>query len=94
MTITLTKYTAKWCVPCKIMEPTIKKFLKEHPDVVYEAIDVELRKNQERCDADHVLSIPTMIFRVDGKRVWRVNRAVTERALIGAYERAVKKGAS
>ena len=86
--IKLAHFTAKWCVPCKMMEPTIEKFLTDHPDVTYEKIDVDLRKNEARCNTDHILSMPTLIMLANDTQIWRVNHVVGARALKNAYTKA------
>jgi thioredoxin 1 len=88
MTIKLVKFTAKWCPPCKVIAPTIKEFLAEHPDVTYEEINVDLPKNEARCDAENVRSIPTMIMYVDDKKVWKATSVVGARAFKNAYAKA------
>jgi len=37
----LKHFSATWCQPCKRMEPLIKKFLEENPDIVYTKFDAD-----------------------------------------------------
>lgn len=37
--IIIVKFGAKWCEPCKFIEPWFKSISKSHPDVIFGTID-------------------------------------------------------
>ena len=72
----LIHFTADWCGPCKKMTPVIEDFLKNNKDVHYDRVDVDVDLDKvERYD---ILSVPTLISKVDGKIYDRVSGVVSE----------------
>ena len=57
----LLHFTANWCNPCKAMEPIIKEFLNENPDIIYTKIDVDL--NFAAAKSNEIHSVPTFIVK-------------------------------
>lgn len=55
----LEHYTATWCGPCKAMKPVIEQYLSEHPEIEYEAIDIN--EQEERSRAAGVQGVPTFV---------------------------------
>lgn len=65
----LVHFTAKWCQPCRAMEPIIAEFVNENPDIKYVKVDVD--EDKKLFDFYHkqysVMSVPTFLGMVDGK---------------------------
>lgn len=65
----LVHFTAKWCNPCRQMEPIIKEFIQDNPDIKYTKVDVDI----DRPIFDYynnkykILSVPTFLGLVDGE---------------------------
>ncbi len=64
-------FWAKWCSPCKFMEPIIEELEKELAGKVeFEKINVD--ENQDITTKYNVMSIPTYVFEKDGQEVDRI----------------------
>ena len=61
----LIHFTADWCMPCKQLTPIIDKFLSENRDIDYTRVDVDI--NFKLAEQYGVMSVPTLISKVDGK---------------------------
>lgn len=73
-------FWAEWCGPCHIMKPIIEEVEKEYADkVTFNKIDVD--QNPQLSDEYQVRSIPTMIFKKDGKVVDQVVGAIPKEML-------------
>lgn len=68
--ITVIKFYADWCGPCKAMQPTWEK-LEELFDgeVIFQSVDIEANPNLRQ--EHNVRSIPTLIMFKDGKELAR-----------------------
>lgn len=63
----LTRFTAPWCVPCKLMTPIFKDLEKQFPDVVFETIDTE--ELPEYTKLMKINTVPTIVvFDEDSER--------------------------
>ena len=60
----LMHFTAKWCTPCKAMEPVIEDFRRRHPDVIYTKVDID--DDMQTAVDFAVMGVPTFISQVDG----------------------------
>mgnify|MGYP003347312986 CR=1 FL=1 len=72
----LVDFGAVWCPPCKKMEPIVAEFKKDQAGrVTVQAVDggsqTELMRSWK------VEALPTFIFYVDGKEVWRKQGVLT-----------------
>lgn len=52
------KFTAVWCAPCKMLNPTLEKASESHPQVRFVEVDVE--KEPDLAQAYQVRSIPAV----------------------------------
>jgi len=68
--ISLVKFSATWCGPCKMMASTIQKVEPEFPTVKFHDIDVDdfanLAVNYK------IRSVPTVIVFKDGEEITRL----------------------
>ncbi len=60
-------FYADWCGPCQMMKPILEEVEKEHPEVEFEAINVD--ENQELAEKYGVMSIPTLIVVDDEDKI-------------------------
>lgn len=72
----LIHFTADWCVPCKKLTPIIEKFLSENKDIEYTRIDVDV--DFDLAEQYNIMSVPTLISKVDGKIHDRATGLVSE----------------
>lgn len=61
----LMKFFATWCGPCKLMTPIIDGFAEAHPELEYEAVDIDQRDDLARSFS--IMSVPTVLL-LDGDR--------------------------
>lgn len=62
--ISIIKFTAEWCGPCKSLEPVMEKLQDEAQVAVYE---VDIDDNPELVNAFGIRAVPTVIAFNDGK---------------------------
>lgn len=68
--ISLIKFSATWCGPCKLAEVTIKKVLPEFLGINFRDIDVD--DNPVLAKEYKIRSLPTVIVFKNGEEVTRV----------------------
>jgi len=67
--LTVKRFTAAWCGPCKALAPVVAEVAAENADVQFHTIDVD---TDPSAAAYGVTSIPTIIFEKDGQEVKRI----------------------
>jgi thioredoxin 1 len=67
--ITIKRYTAAWCEPCKVLAPIMMELQSETNNVNFVTIDVDTHK--ESAMIDNVSSIPTVIITKNGQEMHR-----------------------
>lgn len=67
--ITVKRFTAPWCAPCRMLAPMFKQMEQDMPDITFETIDVD--EYPEQASENDVRSVPTvMIYNSDtGKTI-------------------------
>lgn len=68
--ISIIKFSAAWCGPCKRLEPTIVKLESEFPEAKIVRVDVD--DQPEIAQKYRVRALPTLLFLKDGQEVNRV----------------------
>ena len=77
--ISLVKFAAVWCAPCKALSGTVKKVSTEFSTVKFQDIDVD--DNPELSKDYKIRSVPTVIVFKDGEEVARINGTFTAEKL-------------
>jgi thioredoxin 1 len=67
--ITVKRYTATWCGPCKALAPIMSELQSETSGVNFVTIDVD--QNREAATQDNISSVPTIIMMKDGQEMHR-----------------------
>lgn len=67
--ITVKKFSATWCGPCRMLAPMFEDVRKGYDNVVFENIDVD--EQFETASKYGVRSVPLVIIEKDGKEVGR-----------------------
>jgi thiol-disulfide isomerase/thioredoxin len=76
----LTRFTAPWCVPCKLMAPIFKELEKQFPDVIFETIDTE--EFPEYTKLMKITTVPTVVVTLfDQEEKERIIGARTKKQL-------------
>jgi len=76
MSLLVTKFSAQWCHPCRMMAITFHKVETTMPDVIFQDIDID--KDPTTAADFKIMSIPTIVFIKDGVEVDRVVGLIKE----------------
>lgn len=68
--LTLVKYSANWCGPCKVLSPIIDGVLQNYPDV--NAGEVNIDVHSDLAIKDGIRGVPTIVFYKNGEVVDKV----------------------
>jgi thioredoxin 1 len=68
MNIEVLKFSASWCGPCRVLAQT----LKDVEGITPVDIDTEM----ETARQHNVRSVPTLVFKKDGKEVHRISGSI------------------
>ena len=63
--ITVKRFTAAWCGPCKQLAPLFEQLRSEHPNVSFQTIDVDMDKDTTMNYG--ITSVPTVIIESNGQ---------------------------
>ncbi len=73
-------FWAGWCMPCKMLAPTIEKLATKHQgSVVFAKMNVD--ENDSIPTKFNIMSIPTLIIFKDGEQVDQLVGVVSEKAI-------------
>ena len=86
--VTLIDFTAKWCGPCKQMEPVMATLAKEYAGRV-KVVAVDVDDEQLIAQQYNVRSMPTFVLVRDGKEVGRVVGTRPRGFIAGMLDRAL-----
>ena len=69
MNIEVLKFSATWCGPCRVLAHTLEGVEGITP--------VDIDTNMETAREHNVRSVPTLVFKKDGKEVHRISGAIS-----------------
>ena len=78
--ITVKRFTAAWCGPCKQLAPIIGQVQSEMSNIDFQTIDVDA--SPDLAVKYNVSSIPALIFEKDGQEVKRILGVQSKSTLI------------
>lgn len=58
--LTVKKFSATWCMPCRQMVPVFEEVKKENPNVRF--VDIDVDDNKDLAIQSGAQSVPTIIF--------------------------------
>ncbi len=78
--ITVKRFTAAWCSPCKQLAPIMGQVQSEMSNIDFQTIDVDA--SPDLAVKYNVSSIPALIFEKDGQEVKRILGVQSKSTLI------------
>ena len=78
---TILHFSAVWCTPCRLMEPSMEEFLGENPSVRYIKVDVDDKSYTDLLEEFAVKSVPTIIS-FEGKHKVKVRTGALTKVMI------------
>lgn len=66
----IVEFSADWCHPCKLLQPTMEELAKEHTNIPFYKIDVD--SNNDVLDEYNIGAVPTVMFYGNGENLLRV----------------------
>ena len=80
----LLEFTAEWCGPCRVMEPTIGRLVSAG----YPVRKVDVDRDRQTAARFRISGVPCFVMLVGGREVDRVTGPVSHDRLIQMYEKA------
>jgi thioredoxin 1 len=76
----VTKFSASWCGPCKVLAPIFNEVKSEVGDVMYQDVDVD--QSSDLAIQYKVRGVPTIVIEKDGQEVKRIVGMSTKASLV------------
>ena len=83
--LTIKRYTASWCGPCKQLAPTFSELQSEISEASFQTIDVD--QNKSIALENNVSSVPTVVFEKDGEPVYRFSGVLPKSVIAGLIKK-------
>lgn len=80
--LTVVKFGAEWCGPCKMMNTTIETIENEFNKVNFVEVDVEEGSNDDIVSRFNIRNIPVLIFMKNGDTLSKSVGAISKDVLI------------
>jgi len=79
--LTVKRYTATWCQPCKQLAPVFEELKNEISEASFQTIDVDM--NKDSAVESGITSVPTVILEKDGTQVYRFSGVMPKSVIAG-----------
>ena len=83
--VTVKRFSASWCQPCKQLAPVFEELKKEMTEVTFETIDVD--QNREAAIEQGIVSVPTVILEKDGQQLYRFSGVLPKTVIAGVIKK-------
>ena len=83
--VTVKRYTASWCGPCKQLAPVFEELKNKITNVTFETIDVD--QNKEAVIAEGIVSVPTVVLEKDGQQLYRFSGVLPKSVIAGVIKK-------
>jgi thioredoxin 1 len=81
--LTLVKFEAEWCQPCKVMTPVVEKLALNNPELNVVSVDID--ESYEITKRFKVRGVPTFIAFKNGKPLKQHTGTTTEAKLLELF---------
>lgn len=65
--MTIIDFSAKWCMPCRMLKPILERAGEQLPDVDIYELDID--ENSEIAERYRIFSVPTLVAFRSGKKI-------------------------
>jgi len=65
--LTLVKFAANWCGPCKVLTPILEGVIQNYPDINFGEVNIDI--HPDLAVKDGVRGVPTVVFYKNGTMV-------------------------
>jgi len=86
--VTVKKFSAAWCGPCRMLAPVMNEIKSKYPNVKFEDIDID--EYNEDVEKYSVTSVPTVIIEKNGQLLERFTGLQSKMAYQNAINEAIK----
>ncbi len=87
--LTVKRFTAAWCQPCKQLAPVFdalqSEMTNETDKVIFQTIDVDM--NKEETTQSGITSVPTVVLEKDGQQVYRFSGVLPKSVIAGTIKK-------
>ena len=83
--LTVKRYTATWCGPCKQLAPVFEELQSEISEASFQTIDVDM--NKDEAVNKGISSVPTVILEKDGTQVYRFSGVMPKSVIAGIIKK-------
>ena len=86
--VTVKKFSAEWCGPCRVLAPVMNEIKGQFSNVKFEEYDID--ECNEVTEQYGVRSVPTVIIEKNGVELQRFSGLSSKIAYVNAINEAVK----
>ena len=87
--LTIKRYTATWCQPCKQLAPVFaelqNEMTNETDQIVFQTIDID--QNLNEALEKGISSVPTVVFEKNGQQVYRFSGVLPKTVIAGTIRK-------
>ncbi len=84
--LVLVDFGAKWCPPCKKLNPILDEVAKENAGTL-KVLKLDVDENQTMADAKQVTALPVLMLFKEGKLVWKQEGFADKSAILAALQK-------
>jgi thioredoxin 1 len=86
--VTVKKFSASWCGPCRALAPVMNEVKTQFSNVLFEDIDVD--ESSDIASKYNIRSVPTVVIERDGKELHRFAGAAAKMTYVNALNESLK----
>jgi len=65
--LTVVKFAANWCGPCRVLTPMMEEIIKSYPDINFGEVNIDV--HPDLAAKDGIRGVPTVVFYKNGNLV-------------------------